>query len=116
LAPKIVAFGKLVGQGFEVQSVIAVVNTILTTLGLILLKIPGYGFLSFIILITSFIPVFGVFLSTFPMALVALSEYGVKSMIDVIIMVIGIHAVEVRYLLGDGVPCHAYIIIDRFST
>lgn len=96
LAPKITAFGKLVGQSFEVQSLIALVNTVLTTFGLVFLKIPGYGFLSLLILVTSFIPVFGVFLSTFPMALVALSEYGVKSMIDVIVMVIGIHVLEVR--------------------
>jgi hypothetical protein len=30
------------------------------------------------------------------MALVALSEFGVRKMIDVILMVIGIHVVEVR--------------------
>lgn len=131
LAPQITSFAKLVGQSFEVQSIIALVNTILTTLGcvsgvaalplppppthapsilthahtpthypnphrLVLLKIPGYGFLSLVVLITSFIPVFGVFLSTFPMALVALSEYGVRKLLDVILMVIGIHVVEVR--------------------
>jgi predicted PurR-regulated permease PerM len=95
LSPQVTAFAKLVGQSFEVQSIIALVNTILTTLGLILLKIPGYGFLSLVVLITSFIPVFGVFLSTFPMALVALSEYGVRKLLDVILMVIGIHVVEV---------------------
>ena len=74
---------------------IALVNTILTTFGLVFLKIPGYGFMSLMVLITSFIPVFGVFLSTLPMALIALSEYGVRRMIDVILMVIGIHVVEV---------------------
>ncbi len=89
------AFAKLVGQSFEVQSIIALVNTVLTTLGLVALKLPGYGFLSLVVLITSFIPVFGVFLSTFPMALVALSEFGVRKMLDVILMVIGIHVVEV---------------------
>lgn len=94
LSPQVTAFAKLVGQSFEVQSIIALVNTMLTTLGLILLKIPGYGFMSLMVLITSFIPVFGVFLSTFPMALVALSEYGVGKMLDVILMVIGIHVVE----------------------
>ena len=59
LSPQITSFAKLVGQSFEVQSIIALVNTILTTLGLVALKIPGYGFLSLVVLITSFIPVFG---------------------------------------------------------
>jgi predicted PurR-regulated permease PerM len=95
---QIAAFGRLVGQSFEVQSLIAVVNTILTTLGLVLLKIPGYGFMSLLVLVTSFIPVFGVFISTLPMALVALTEYGVGKMLDVILMVIGVHVVEVRLL------------------
>ncbi|EWM22382.1 Uncharacterized protein family UPF0118 [Nannochloropsis gaditana] len=94
LAPQLTAFGRLVGQSFEVQSIIALVNTLLTTLGLVFLKIPGYGFMSLVVLITSFIPVFGVFLSTLPMALVAVSEYGVGKMIDVILMVIGVHVVE----------------------
>lgn len=61
-----------------------------------LLKIPGYGALSILVLMTSFIPVFGVVLSTLPMALVALSEYGLSRAIDVILMVIGVHVVEVR--------------------
>lgn len=104
LSPQITAFAKLVGQSFEVQSIIALVNTILTTLGLVALKIPGYGFLSLVVLITSFIPVFGVFLSTFPMALVALSEYGVRKMMNVILMVIGIHVVEVRWCALGCLP------------
>ena len=116
LAPQLAAFGRLVGQSFEVQSVIALVNTLLTTLGLILLKIPGYGFMSLVVLITSFIPVFGVFLSTFPMALVAVSEYGVGKMIDVILMVIGIHVVEAYCLspliYSATVKLHPVLIVS----
>jgi len=116
LAPQVAAFGRLVGQSFEVQSVIALVNTLLTTLGLILLKIPGYGFMSLVVLITSFIPVFGVFLSTFPMALVAVSEYGVGKMIDVILMVIGIHVVEAYCLspliYSATVKLHPVLIVS----
>lgn len=55
--------------------------------------------MSLMVLITSFIPVFGVFLSTVPMSLIALSEYGMRRMIDVILMVIGIHVVEVSKCL-----------------
>jgi len=116
LAPQLAAFGRLVGQSFEVQSVIALVNTMLTTLGLIVLKIPGYGFMSLVVLITSFIPVFGVFLSTFPMALVAVSEYGVGKMIDVILMVIGIHVVEAYCLspliYSATVKLHPVLIVS----
>lgn len=38
---QIASFGKMVGQSFEAQALIAMVNTILTTMGLIFLKIPG---------------------------------------------------------------------------
>jgi hypothetical protein len=49
-----------------------------------------------------------VVLSTLPMALVALSEYGLSRAIDVILMVIGVHVVEVSkapyyYILLYGI-------------
>ena len=62
LAPKLRTFGKLVGQGTQVQALIAIVNTVLTTLGLFVLKIPGTRFLSLVTLVCSFIPVAGVFI------------------------------------------------------
>lgn len=52
--------------------------------------------MSILVMMTSFIPVFGVVLSTLPMALVALTEYGVSRAVDVILMVIGVHVAEVR--------------------
>ena len=69
LAPKLRTFGKLVGQGTQVQGLIALVNTLLTTLGLAVLKIPGTRYLSLVTLVCSFIPVAGVFISAFSSAL-----------------------------------------------
>ena len=54
LAPKLRTFGKLVGQGTQVQALIAIVNTVLTTLGLFVLKIPGTRFLSLVTHVCSF--------------------------------------------------------------
>ncbi len=51
-------------------------NTVLTALGMWLLKIPGIGLLSLFVFICSFIPIAGVFISTAPIAFVAVTEYG----------------------------------------
>jgi predicted PurR-regulated permease PerM len=73
-------------HGVLAQSLIALVNTLLTTLGLIILKIPGTGFLSALVGVCSFIPVAGIFLSTIPMMAVALSEHGVVRALQVCVI------------------------------
>ena len=87
-----------VGTAFEVQLLIAVLNTFLIAAGMVLLGLPAVGFLSLIVLICSFIPVAGIVMSTIPMCLVALSEYGVVKMIQVLAMVFWVHAAE-SYLI-----------------
>lgn len=51
-------------------------NTVLTALGMWLLKISGIGLLSLFVFICSFIPIAGVFISTAPIAFVAVTEHG----------------------------------------
>ncbi|GJQ11846.1 hypothetical protein GpartN1_g3637.t1 [Galdieria partita] len=102
VAPHIGEFGVIFGKSFEAQLIIALSNTTLTSLGLMCLRIPGVGFLSFIVLIGSFIPVVGVFISTFPMIVVAISEYGIQKMASVVSMVIIVHLIE-AYVLNPQI-------------
>eukprot|EP00871_Galdieria_phlegrea_P000168 jgi/Galph1/1151/GphlegSOOS_G5774.1 len=102
VAPHVAEFGAIFGKSFEAQLIIALSNTTLTSLGLMLLKIPGVGFLSFIVLICSFIPIVGVFLSTLPMVVVALSEYGIQKVASVLGMVVTVHLIE-AYILNPQI-------------
>lgn len=76
------------------QARIALVNTILTAIGLLALKIPNIGLLSLFVFICGFIPVAGVFISTSPMAFIALTEYGFLKLAGVLALVTVIHFVE----------------------
>jgi predicted PurR-regulated permease PerM len=60
------------------------------------LAIPGVGLLSLFVFVCSFIPIAGVIISTTPIAFVALTEYGFVKLALVLLMVVGVHFVEVR--------------------
>jgi predicted PurR-regulated permease PerM len=98
-APPIARFGMLLGRAIEAQAVIAVVNTVLTLIGLLLLDIPLVAMLSVIVFVCSFVPVLGVLISTTPIVLVALNAGGPGLSLAAIALVIVIHAVE-AYLLN----------------
>lgn len=109
LAPVVSKFGSVLGKSFEAQGLIALVNTSLTTAGLIVLSIPGVGFLSVVTLLCSFIPVAGVFISTLPMFIIALSEFGVAKALAVIAMVILVHIVEAYVLNPQIYSAHLHL-------
>lgn len=109
LAPVVAQFGSVLGKSFEAQGLIALVNTTLTAAGLIVLAIPGVGFLSVVTLLCSFIPVAGVVISTFPMCIIALSEFGVTKMMAVIVMVILVHLVEAYVLNPQIYSAHLHL-------
>ncbi|CAN0336329.1 unnamed protein product [Pylaiella littoralis] len=98
ISPQVGTFAKLVGQSFEVQFTIAIINTILTTAGLIALGVSGPLVLSFIVFLCSFVPVVGVFVSTLPMAAAALGDYGMSKVFQILLMIFGVHAVEAYFL------------------
>ncbi|MGE0384685.1 MAG: AI-2E family transporter [Gammaproteobacteria bacterium] len=98
-AMPVVRFGYVVGRAFQAQAMIAVTNTVLTALGLVLLSIPSLTMLSVIVFLCSFIPVLGVFISTTPIVLVALNAGGVGLALAAIGLVIVIHAIE-AYMLN----------------
>jgi predicted PurR-regulated permease PerM len=98
-APPIGRFSILLGRAIEAQAAIAVVNTVLTLIGLLLLKIPLVAMLSVVVFVCSFVPVLGVLISTTPIVLVALNAGGFSLSLAAVALVIVIHAVE-AYLLN----------------
>ena len=97
-APPIARFGMLLGRAVEAQAAIAVINTILTLIGLLLLKIPLVAMLSVIVFVCSFVPVLGVFMSTTPIVIVALNTGGPGLSLAAILLVIVIHVIEAYVL------------------
>ena len=97
-APPIGRFGILLGRAIEAQAAIAFVNTVLTLIGLLLLKIPLVAMLSVVVFVCSFVPVLGVLISTTPIVLVALNAGGFSLSLAAIGLVILIHAIEAYVL------------------
>ena len=97
-APPIGRFGILLGRAIEAQAAIAVINTVLTLIGLLVLGIPLVAMLSMIVFVCSFVPVLGVFISTTPIVLVALNAGGPGLSLAAIVLVILIHVMEAYVL------------------
>lgn len=107
VAPSIATFGRLLGRAFEAQTMIALLNTFLTAVGMAALGLNGIGLLSLTVFLCSFIPIAGVFISTVPMCLVALTQEdgGLALMIAVIVMVTLVHILE-AYVLNPRIYGH----------
>jgi predicted PurR-regulated permease PerM len=99
IAPGITAFGVMLGRAFEAQTLIAVVNALLTSIGLLVLGIPSIALLATIVFFCSYVPVVGVMLSTLPAALFAFKAGGITLVLWLIVMVLVVHAVE-AYMLN----------------
>ena len=103
VADSIKSFADVLGKSLEAQLIIAIVNSLLTAIGILILGIgQNVAFLSVIVLFCSFIPVAGVFISSIPIALVALQTSGLQTMIGAIAMIIIIHLIE-GYILNPRI-------------
>ncbi|MCO6432291.1 MAG: AI-2E family transporter [Deltaproteobacteria bacterium] len=106
VAPSVRDFGTVLGRALEAQLFIAILNTVLTALGLMLLGLnEKIAFLSLIVFLCSFIPVAGVFISSLPICLVALQESGFGLMFLSVIMITVIHMIE-AYILNPRIYGH----------
>lgn len=105
VADNIAGFGRVLGRALEAQLAIALVNTILTALGIWLMGLDNILVLSAIVFFCSFIPVAGTFISTTPIALVALQSDGVGALVLVIVLICVIHAIE-TYVLNPQIYGH----------
>jgi len=87
-------FGKVI----EAQFIIAIVNCLLTTIGLWILGFPQLFGLAILIFGFGLIPVAGVFISLIPLCVIAYSIGGGMKVLYVLILVVIVHAVEAYVL------------------
>lgn len=86
------------GVVLEAQFIIAIVNTVLTVIGLYFMHFPQLLSLSLLIFLLSLIPVAGVIISCIPLALIGYTVGGIKDVIYVLIMIAVIHMFESYFL------------------
>lgn len=91
-------FVRSFGVALETQFIIAVINTILTTVALAVINFPQLKAFAILIFLMSLIPVAGVFISSAPLLLVSYTVGGLNDLIYVIIVVIAIHCLEAYVL------------------
>jgi len=103
VADGIYNFSRVLGQAFEAQFFIALLNTLLTAIGIIIIGLGNHvAFLCMIVFLCSFVPVVGVFISSAPICLIALQLMGLKTMFFAIILIIVIHLIE-GYILNPRI-------------
>jgi predicted PurR-regulated permease PerM len=96
-------FAMVLGKALEAQFVIALVNAVLTAIGVSLLGLgSAMAFLTVIVFLCSFIPVLGVFISSVPICLIALQNSGLTVMMLAIVMITVIHLLE-GYVLNPRI-------------
>lgn len=99
VAPSVTAFGVMLGRAFEAQSVVAVVNAILSVVVFMLLGLPSIALLAMIVFVCSYIPILGMILSTIPAAFLALKVGGMPHVLWLVAGIMIIHAIE-AYMLN----------------
>ncbi len=77
---------------------IALLNTILTTIGLSILGYPYLFALAIMVFLLSLVPVAGVVLSFIPISIIGYQIGGISTVIWAIVMILIIHAVETYFL------------------
>lgn len=103
VADSIHHFSVVLGQTFEAQFMIAIVNSLLTAILIYLLGLEQHmAFLSVIVFLGSFIPVVGVIISSIPICLIALQYAGLQHMLITIFGITLIHTVE-AYILNPSI-------------
>ncbi len=105
VADNIHEFGKVLGRALEAQFFIALVNTLLTGIGIYFMGLENLVFLCTIVFLASFIPVAGVFISSAPICLMALQVSGFGLMFLGIGLILAIHAIE-AYILNPKIFGH----------
>lgn len=99
ITPSLSAFGVMLGRAFEAQSVVAIVNALLSTVVFLMLGLPSIALLAMIVFVCSYIPILGMILSTLPAAFLALKVGGITHVLWLIVAIMIIHAVE-AYMLN----------------
>lgn len=117
IAPELVSFARLMGLAFYAQSLVAVVNSILTYLAMVVIGIDHPLVLSVIVFVCSFIPVFGVILSGIPIVIVAIVQPGGSIVIALymVAVILAIHFLESNVLnpriVGHVLHLHPVLVL-----
>lgn len=90
----ILTFGKVI----ETQLLIALINCVVTTIGLWLMGFPNLVVLALLIFVLGLIPVAGVLLSLIPLCAIAYSIGGIWHIAYLLIMIMIVHALEAYVL------------------
>jgi predicted PurR-regulated permease PerM len=101
-ADSVAKYALVVGYTFQAQVGIAVLNTVLTTLGLLILKIETIALLASIVFFAGLIPVWGTFISSVPILLLAFNDGGISLGVKAGCMIGLVHFVE-AYILNPRV-------------
>lgn len=72
----VIQFSDMVGTAFQCQLIVAALNTVITAIGLFVLKIEPVLLLTTIVFIFGLIPVLGVWISSVPIVLIAFNDHG----------------------------------------
>lgn len=99
IAPGLRSFGIMLGRAFEAQTVVAIVNALLSSLAFVALGLPSIALLATIVFFCSYIPILGMILSTTPAALLAFKLGGFPRVLWLVVAILVIHAIE-AYLLN----------------
>lgn len=103
VADNIREFSHIVGKALEAQLIIAIINSMLTAVGITILGLGQHvAFLSVIVFFCSFFPVIGVFLSSVPICLIALQSMGLQTMLLAVALITVIHLIE-GYILNPKI-------------
>ncbi|MCL2789885.1 MAG: AI-2E family transporter [Desulfobulbus sp.] len=103
MAGNIRDFSQVLGRALEAQLIIAIINSLLTAIGISLLSLADQvAFLSVIVFFCSFFPVIGVFISSIPICLIALQTHGPQVMFLAILLISLIHLIE-GYILNPRI-------------
>jgi predicted PurR-regulated permease PerM len=97
-AESVAKFAMVVGAAFQAQIFIAMLNTLLSALGLWMLEIKPVVLLSIIVFFAGLIPVLGTFISSVPILLLAFNSQGWILTLKAVGMIAVVHAVETYFL------------------
>jgi predicted PurR-regulated permease PerM len=101
-AGSVAQFALVVGYTFQAQILIAVLNTLLTVLGLWFLQLETIALLASIVFFAGLIPVWGTFISSIPILLLSFNEGGMVLAGKAVLMIVFVHVVE-AYILNPRI-------------
>jgi predicted PurR-regulated permease PerM len=99
IAPGARSFGLMLGRAFEAQTVVAIVNAVLSSVVFLALGLPSIALLATSVFLCSYIPILGMFISTAPAAILAFKVGGAMHVVWLVIAILVIHAIE-AYMLN----------------